>query len=76
MLDASAALAYTPANWWLFPVLEMVFQGDLDKYNCLLLVPQVIIRCGCHLDFNTGIGVNLTNDGPSTEARLQMTLRF
>ncbi|MBN2707062.1 MAG: hypothetical protein JXR89_11545 [Deltaproteobacteria bacterium] len=76
LLDASAALAYTPADWWLFPVLEMVFRGDLDNCNCLFLVPQMIIRCGCHLDFNAGVGIGLTNDGPSTETRLQMTLRY
>lgn len=76
LLDASAAWIYAPANAWIYPAIEAVYQGDFSVYNSLQIVPQVIIPMGSHVDLNAGVGVGLLNDGPSTEARVQLNVRF
>jgi hypothetical protein len=76
LLDLSSAWIYAPANAWIYPAIEAVYQGDVSDYNSLQVVPQVIIPMGSHVDLNAGVSVGLLDDGPSTEARLQLNMRF
>ncbi len=76
LFDASAAWIYAPENSWAYPAIEAVYQGDVSDYNSLLIVPQVIIPVGFHADLNGGVSVGLLDDGPSTEARVQLDVRF
>ncbi len=76
LLDASAAFIYAPSDAWVFPAVEFVYQGDLSDYNSLQVVPQVIVPIGSHVDLNAGVSVGVLDDGPSTEARLQLNVRF
>ena len=76
LLDASAAFVYAPNNAWAYPMIELVYQGSFSEYNSLQIVPQVVVPIGEHLDINAGISLGILDDGPSTDARLQMTLRF
>ena len=76
LLDASAAFIYAPPNAWAYPMIEFVYQGSLSDYNSLQVVPQVVVPIGEHLDINAGVSLGVLDDGPSTDARVQMTLRF
>jgi hypothetical protein len=76
LFDASAAWIYAPENSWAYPAIEAVYQGDVSDYNSLLIVPQVIIPVRFHADLNGGVSVGLLDDGPSTEARVQLDVRF
>ena len=76
LFDASAAWIYAPENSWVYPAIEAVYQGDVSDYNSLQIVPQVIIPVGSHADLNGGVSVGLLDDGPSTEARVQLNVRF
>ena len=57
-------------------MIELVYQGTFSNYNSLQIVPQVIVPIGEHVDINAGISVGLLDDGPSSDGRVQMTLRF
>lgn len=76
MFDASAAVVYAPQDAWIYPVLELVYQGTLDDYFSLQVVPQLILPIGEHVDVNAGVSLGLLDDGPSTEARVQMSVHF
>lgn len=76
LIDASAAFVYAPSDAWVYPAIEVVYQGDVSDYNSLQVVPQVIVPIGSRVDLNAGVSVGLLDDGPSTEARLQMNVRF
>ena len=76
LLDASAAFVYAPENAWAYPVIEFVYQGSFSAYNSLQVVPQVVVPIGDHVDVNAGVSFGLLDEGPSTDARVQMTLRF
>jgi len=76
LLDASAAFIYAPPNAWAYPMIEFVYQGSFSDYNSLQVVPQVVVPIGEHLDINAGVSLGILDDGPSTDARVQMTLRF
>jgi len=76
LMDASAAFVYAPENAWAYPMIEFVYQGSFSDYNSLQVVPQVIVPIGEHLDINAGVSLGVLDDGPSTDARVQMTLRF
>ena len=76
LLDASGSLIYTPQDAWLYPVLEIVYQGEFDNYNNLQVVPQIIIPVCSHFDLNLGVSIGILDDGPSLEGHAQMTLRY
>ena len=76
LLDCSAAILYAPSCAWAFPGLEVVFQGDLDGYNSLMVVPEIIIPLGPYIDISSGVGLGIGDDGPSLESRLQLILRY
>lgn len=46
LFDVSTAVIYKNPRSWLHPALELVFQGDLNKYNSLQIVPQLMNRTG------------------------------
>lgn len=76
LIDASAAWIYAPSSSWIYPAFEVVYQGDVSDYNMLQVVPQIIIPIGSHIDLNAGVSVGLLDDGPSTEARVQLNISF
>lgn len=76
LLEASAAFIYAPQDAWIYPAVEVLYQGSVSDYNSVQVVPQVIIPFGDHVDLNAGVSVGLLDDGPSTEARVQLNLRF
>ena len=76
LIDASVAFVYAPPNAWAYPMIEVVYQGSVTDYNSLQVVPQVVVPIGEHLDVNAGVSLGVLDDGPSTDARVQMTLRF
>jgi len=76
LVDASAAFVYTSENAWAYPMIELVYQGDFSDYSSLQIVPQIVVPLGSHVDINAGVAVGILDDSPSTDARVQMTLRF
>ncbi|MBT8045213.1 MAG: hypothetical protein KJO79_09710, partial [Verrucomicrobiae bacterium] len=60
----------------IYPAIEVVYQGDVSDYNSLQVVPQVMIPIGSHVDISAGVSIGLLDDGPSTEARAQLNVRF
>jgi hypothetical protein len=76
LIDASAAFVYAPQSAWAYPMVELVYQGNFSDYDSLQIVPQVVVPVGEHLDINVGVSLGILDDGPTTDARLQMTLRF
>lgn len=75
-MDASAAVVYNPFDRWLYPVLELVYQGDLGSYNSLELAPEVIVPFCEHFEMKAGAGFALTSDGERWQARLQAVVRY
>ena len=76
LADASAALVYNPFNEWVYPVLELVYRGDLQSYNSLQIVPEVIVPINSNFEVKGGFGFGLADDGENWQARVQATLRF
>jgi hypothetical protein len=76
MADISGAAIYHPWKAPIFPVLELVYQGDFTDYNSLLLVPEVIIATCRNFELKVGGEFGLTSDGENVGGRLQGTLRF
>ncbi len=76
LLEASAAWIYAPRNAWVYPAVEVLYQGTVSDYNSVQVVPQIIIPIGSHIDLNAGVSVGLLDDGPSTEARVQLNISF
>lgn len=75
LVDASAAFLYKSRGAWVYPGLELVYQGDFSNYNSLQVVPQVVVPVGSRLDINAGVAIGLA-DGPDTETRVQLKYRF
>ena len=76
MADISGAAIYHPWKAPIFPVVELVYQGDFSSYNSLLLVPEIIIATCRNFELKVGGEFGLTSDGESVGGRLQGTLRF
>jgi hypothetical protein len=76
LADASLALIYKPQNFWAYPSIEMVYQGDLGDYTKFEVVPEVIIPLGRHFDLNAGVGIGLADDGPDYEGRVELNFHF
>ena len=57
-------------------MIELVYQGSFSAYNSLQVVPQVVVPIGEHVDVNAGVSLGLLDEGPSTDARVQVTARF
>jgi len=76
LMEVSATVVYNPYNAWAYPMLELAYQGSFSDYNSLVVVPQVVVPMGEHADVNLGVALGLLDDSPSTDARVQVTLRF
>lgn len=74
--EAFAAGVFNPWNSNVFPVLEVAFTGDLDQYNSVLVVPEVIWAVNQHLELKAGFPLGLSNDGERVGFRVQGVLRF
>lgn len=74
--EAFVAGVFNPWNSKVFPVLELAYTGDLDQYNSILLVPEVIWALNSHFELKTAVPVGLTDDGGRVGFRLQATVRF
>jgi len=76
LMNASVAFIYAPENAWVYPMVELFYEGSFSAYNSIQVVPQVVVPIGDHVEVNAGVSIGLLDDGPSTDARVQMTLRF
>jgi len=55
LLDASVAFVYAPEDAWVYPMIELVYQGSFSAYNSLQVVPQLVMPIGEHVDVNAGV---------------------
>ena len=76
MTEASAALIYNPFDKWAYPVLELVYRGDLGSYNSFEIVPELIVPINSNFELKGGLGCGLADDGEDWQARIQATFRF
>jgi len=74
--EAFVAGVFNPWNSHVFPVLEVAFTGDLDHYNSVLVVPEVIWAVNTHLELKAGFPLGLSDDGERVGFRVQGVLRF
>lgn len=74
--DISGAAIWHPWKAPIFPVAELVYQGDFSSYNSLLFVPEIIWASCKNFEWKVGGTFGLTGDGESVGGRLQGTLRF
>ena len=76
-MDASVAVVYDPPSLgWVYPALELVYQGDLGSYNNFHLDPQLIIPISQNFELKAGAGIGLSGDGEDWQGRLQAVLRY
>ncbi len=76
LADISGAVIYHPWKAPVFPVAELVYQGDFSAYNSLLFVPEIIWASCKNFECKVGGVFGLTGDGESVGGRIQGTLRF
>jgi len=76
LADISMAAIYHPWQCPLYPVAELVYQGDFSDYNSVLLVPELIWAACRNFELKAGVPIGLTSDGESFGGRFQATLRF
>lgn len=74
--DISAAAIYRAWETPVFPVAELVYNGDFSSYHSVLAVPEVIFGICPNFEVKLGVPIGLTGDGEQIGGRLQGTLRF
>jgi hypothetical protein len=74
--DVSVAAIYRPWDYPIYPVGELVYQGNFDDYHSVLAVPEFIWAVCRNFELKVGVPIGLTDDGESIGGRLQATLRF
>jgi hypothetical protein len=74
--DISAAAIYHPWTPPVFPVAELVYNGDFSDYHSVLFVPEVIFGICRNFELKAGAPIGLTGDGESIGGRFQGTFRF
>lgn len=75
LVDLMAAAVFQPRQGLFHPAVELMYQGDVDRYHAVHLVPQVIAALSDHIDMKAGTMIRLTRDGESFGARLQLSYR-
>ena len=75
LIDLMTAAVFEPWKGSFHPAIELVYQGDIDRYHAVHLIPQVIVPLNSSIDLKAGTSINLTRDGESFGARLQMSYR-
>lgn len=76
LCDASAAAIFHPWKAPIYPAAELVYQGEFNKYNSLLFVPEVIVGINSHLELKAGASIGIIRDGENIGGRVQVTARF
>lgn len=74
--EAYLAGVFHPWNNNLYPVLEVVYNGDGGNYNSVLVAPELIWAVNSHLELKAAVPFSLTTDGESIGVRVQATARF
>jgi hypothetical protein len=74
--DVSFAAIYHPWKFPVYPVAELVYQGDFSDYNSALFVPEAIWGVCRNFELKVGLPIGITSDGESFGARFQATTRF
>jgi hypothetical protein len=74
--DISFAAIYHPWQFPIYPVGELVYQGNFGDYHSVLAVPEVIWAACRNFELKAGAPIGLTSDGESFGGRFQATLRF
>lgn len=74
--DISGAAIYHPWKAPIFPMVELVYQGDFIDYNSLLIVPEVVLATCKNFEVKVAGEFGLTSDGENVGGRVQGTLRF
>jgi hypothetical protein len=74
--DISVAAIYHPWACPVYPVAELVYNGNFSDYNSVLFVPEVIWAACRNFELKAGMTVGLTGDGESIGTRFQATVRF
>jgi hypothetical protein len=75
-VDLSVAGIFNPFEGKLYPVLEVAYGGDFNRYNSILVVPEVIWPISRHFELKVGATFGLTSDGERIGARVQSVVRF
>ena len=76
LADISVATIYHPWSAPVYPVAELVYQGNFSTYNSVLFVPEVIFAVCRNFELKAGATVGLTSDGESFGGRFVGTVRF
>jgi len=76
LADISGAAIYHPWKVPVFPVAELVYQGNFSGYNSLQIVPEVIWAINTHFELKAAVPIGLTSDGQSLGGTFQGTVRF
>jgi hypothetical protein len=74
--DVSFAAIYHPWDYPIYPVGELVYQGNFGDYHSLLAVPELVWAACRNFELKVGVPIGLTGEGESFGGRLQATLRF
>jgi hypothetical protein len=76
LADVSVAAIYHPWKVPVYPVGELVYQGNFSSYNSVLFVPEVIFGICRNFEFKAGATIGLTSDGESFGGRFVGIVRF
>jgi hypothetical protein len=74
--DVSFAAICRPWEVPLYPVGELVYQGNFGDYHSVLAVPEIIWAACRNFELKAAVPIGLTGEGESFGGRLQATLRF
>lgn len=74
--DISFAAIYHPWTCPVYPVGELVYQGNFGDYHSVLVVPEIIWAVCRNFELKAGVPIGLTSEGESLGGRFQATLRF
>jgi len=75
-LEASGAAVYHPKHLFLHPAAELEYRGDLNGYNAVWVVPEVLIPISSSFEMRIGVPLRMTQDGERFGVNLHLTARF
>lgn len=76
LANISVSAIYHPWKLPVFPVAELLYQGNFSGYNAIQAVPEVIWAINSHFELKAGLPIGLTSDGQSWGGTFQGTVRF
>lgn len=74
--EAYAAGVFNPWDSNIFPVFEIAYTGDLDHYNAVLAVPEIIWAVNSHFELKIAVPLGVCDNGERVGFRVQATVRF